>query len=479
MCTGTDGVVEAAADVLEALGAQVVRVPVVHGPVHAQRIEALEPMGAIDATRSLGEPPFPVLRLAAVDAESRWAASGALALTGPRDGAPLACDPRIATRLLGAGAAVQMLAACRESALDLDPLALLGERAAIVGFDRRGATSVGANAHLLQAADGWIALNLARADDLAAVPALLDGEVAFGAPWHEVAAAVRARTRASLVSQARLLGLPVGEVPEPGERQRPASPYVIGDPTFAKHTARMRPEPVFGAQPASRTPLVVDLSSLWAGPLAASLLAQCGARVVKVEGVTRPDGARRGPAAFFDLLHFGKECVALDFADVLDVALLRRLVERADVVIEGSRPRVMDALGIDPTMIALDHDTTWISITGHGRYGVDAQRVAFGDDAAAAAGLVVGEPPMFVADAVADPITALYAACAALAAFVGHRGQVIDISLRRCGAYVGADASPTGAVWDGPVAAPRAREARGSARAHGADTSAIRAEFAE
>ena len=479
VCTGTDGVVEAAADVLEALGAQVIRVPVVHGPVHAQRIEALEPIGAIDATRSLGEPPFPVLRLVPVDAASAWAASGALALTGPGAGAPVACDPRIATRLLGAGAVSQLLAACREVTLNLDPLALLGERAAIAGFGRRGGSSVGGNAHLVRAADGWIALNLARGDDLAALPALLDGDVASDAPWHEVEAAIRVRTRAQLGVQARLLSLPLGEVPEPGERKRPASPYVIGDPAVGERTARLRPEHVVDAQPAPRTSLVIDLSSLWAGPLAASLVGQCGARVIKVEGATRPDGARRGPAAFFDLLNFDKECVALDFADGRDIALLRRLVERADVVIEGSRPRVMDALGIDPMTVALDHNTAWISITGHGRYGVDAQRVAFGDDAAAAAGLVVGEPPMFVADAGADPITALYATCAAMAALVGNRGQVIDVSLRRCAAYVGGDALPIGTEWNGSVAAPHAREVRGSARAHGADTSAIRAEFAE
>ena len=58
--------------------------------------------------------------------------------------------------------------------------------------------------------------------------------------------------------------------------------------------------------------LVVDLSALWSGPLCAHLLTLAGARVVKVESASRLDGARRGPPAFFDLLHAGQESVVLD-----------------------------------------------------------------------------------------------------------------------------------------------------------------------
>src|SRR5690606_35790489 len=130
-------------------------------------------------------------------------------------------------------------------------------------------------------------------------------------------------------------------------------------------------------------------------------------RVVKVEGARRPDGARRGPADFFTLLNAGKESVALDFTTDDDRALLRTLLEAADVVIDGSRPRVMASLGIDPQQVVASGRTTWISITGHGRSGDAALRVAFGDDAGFEAGCTVGDPPMFVADAVADPITGI------------------------------------------------------------------------
>ena len=58
--------------------------------------------------------------------------------------------------------------------------------------------------------------------------------------------------------------------------------------------------------------VVIDLSALWAGPLCGDLLARSGATVVKVESTQRPDGARRGARAFFDLLNGRKRSVGLD-----------------------------------------------------------------------------------------------------------------------------------------------------------------------
>ena len=93
--------------------------------------------------------------------------------------------------------------------------------------------------------------------------------------------------------------------------------------------------------------LVVDLSALWAGPLCGDLLAAAGAAVIKVESTSRPDGARRGPAAFFDLLNGRKRSVALDFQSDAGIAALRAArVRRADVVLEASRPRALEQLGI-------------------------------------------------------------------------------------------------------------------------------------
>ena len=138
---------------------------------------------------------------------------------------------------------------------------------------------------------------------------------------------------------------------------------------------------------------VVDLSSLWAGPLCGQLLAAAGARVIKVESTTRPDGARHGPKAFFELMHRGKEFLAFDFSTTAGRAALADVLGAADVVIEASRPRALEQLGI---IAASSPARVWLSITGYGR---DLPvRVAFGDDAAVAGGLVAyaEQGPVFI-----------------------------------------------------------------------------------
>ena len=130
-------------------------------------------------------------------------------------------------------------------------------------------------------------------------------------------------------------------------------------------------------------PLVVDLSSLWAGPLCSHLLGLGGARVVKVESTARPDGGRTDDSGFFDLLNHGKASVALDLPSAEGVARLRSLLQAADVVIEGSRPRALRQWGIDAEALLADAagPRVWVSITGHGRDDAEGVRVAFGDDA--------------------------------------------------------------------------------------------------
>lgn len=95
---------------------------------------------------------------------------------------------------------------------------------------------------------------------------------------------------------------------------------------------------------------------------------------------------------------------------------LRRVLERSDVVITSARRRAIDQLdlGLDE-LIATGRPRIWLSITG---YGVDVDRIAFGDDAAVAGGLVAWDDdgPCFVADAVADPCTGLAGAAAVMQA---------------------------------------------------------------
>lgn len=365
------------------------------------------------------------------DPREDWAGSGGMHLTGRSDGPPLmATGPAVSMR--GALLALARLAPDAE----LPGLEVLGERAAISGLSRRGSTSCGGSAKLLPARDGTVALTLARQEDIDLVPALVECDVVE--PWDAVRTWLGTVTAVEARDRAVLLGLPCSVV---GERA-PGSPWLVS-----------HEHPGVPAQ----DPLVVNLASLWAGPLCASLLGVLGCRVVKVEDPRRPDGTRRGPPAFFDLLNTGATSVALELRD----PALKDLLARADIVIEGSRPRALRQVGIDASAMAAEHDTTWVSITGHGR---EQDRVAFGDDASAAGGLVT--QGCFVGDAVADPLTGVHAALAAWAGALQGGGRLIDVPMAGVAAL--AAALDTGSKrWDGPVAPARARPFRGRGPALG------------
>ncbi|MDN2502875.1 CoA transferase, partial [Nocardia nova] len=125
--------------------------------------------------------------------------------------------------------------------------------------------------------------------------------------------------------------------------------------------------------------LVVDLSSMWAGPLCAHILGRAGARVIKVESPHRPDGAR-ADHHFFDTLHAGHEFRTVDFRTDSGRAELAALLAAADIVIEASRPRALAQLGLGPDRRGLRPGQIWVGLTGYGRS--EPMRVAFGDDAA-------------------------------------------------------------------------------------------------
>jgi crotonobetainyl-CoA:carnitine CoA-transferase CaiB-like acyl-CoA transferase len=180
-------------------------------------------------------------------------------------------------------------------------------------------------------------------------------------------------------------------------------------------------------------PRVIDLSSLWAGPLCGRLLGAAGASVTKVESAHRPDGARAGPPEFFRLMNEGKEEETVDLATAPGRADLRELLAGADVVIDSSRPRAMEQLGVD-VEAEVRRGAVWVSITGYGRTGPWRNRVAFGDDAAVAGGLAVAagsvEAPRFWGDAVADPAAGLFATEAVLASLHVGGGHLVDVALR-------------------------------------------------
>jgi len=407
----------------------------------------------------------------------RWADSGAMALTGLPD-LPLGPPNGLVDALDALG-----------RRFGHDGVALLGERAALMGLWRRGQTSCGGSCRLLptRSSREWVAVSLPREEDMDAVPAWLELDAlptptTAPALWSAVSNAIAGSADpGSLLDRAELFGLPVarvGEVVTAGDGGDCDGGDGDGDGVTRVHLG--------DAEPWSRGAedlLVVDLSSLWAGPLCGDLLAGAGANTVKVESLTRPDGARRGPAAFFDLLNGRKRSVALDFTSRADVGILRQLVERADIVIEASRPRALEQLGIRAVdVVRGDGPRVWVSITGYGR-GSGAGgvgRVAFGDDAAAAGGLVVwhDHEPLFCADAVADPLTGLTAAGACLDALHAGGRWLLDVSMAAVCARL---AGPTVSVPEGSgpaaVADPRARDAAAAAPKLGADTADVVAEL--
>ncbi len=348
-----------------------------------------------------------------------------MALTGRAEGPPLAPPPGLVARLEELARRVR-----RQAAFLGTPLAVRWEpivlgRAAVLGLHRRGQVSPNGTCRLLRARDGWVAVNLARPDDVAAVDAITGGPSGADA-WSALAQAAAASSSAELVGRARLLGVPAACL---GER-----PAGVEPPWCAFERHRLWPPTDVRRRGEVQ---VVDLSSMWAGPLVAKLLADTGAVVTKVESTTRPDGTRATPA-FYRMLHPAEQVERrIDFGSERGRQELRDLLAQADVVIESARPRALAQLGASPHDLPPRRGRVWVSITGHGR-GVPAGNwVAFGDDAAVAGGLVAWEDqdlPLFCGDAIADPATGMVGALAALQAMAEGGGVLLDVALARVAA---------------------------------------------
>jgi crotonobetainyl-CoA:carnitine CoA-transferase CaiB-like acyl-CoA transferase len=210
------------------------------------------------------------------------------------------------------------------------------------------------------------------------------------------------------------------------------------------------------------------LSSLWAGPLCGQLLARAGAVVVKVESPSRPDGTRYGEPAFLDWMNSGKLSYCIDFDRDSDA--LRRLLNAADIVIEGSRPAALRRRELSADDLPGRPGRIWLRING---YRDQPDRPAFGDDAAVGGGLV-GEGPVFVGDAVADPLSGLEATRAVADALRRGGGEVIEVSLAQVAArYAALPQAPESG--DSPTLPPTAPPASPL----GADNAAVELLVAE
>jgi hypothetical protein len=289
-------------------------------------------------------------------------------------------------------------------------------RARLAGLPLPGRTSAGGSCRLLATADGWAAVNLARAADHASLPALL---ALLAADDTELTGAACRTTASRLADAAQTVGIPAAVLGGARPLRRPV---------LARTYGGRRTRPLAGLR-------VLDLSALWAGPLCARLLHLAGAHVTKVESTTRPDGARWGNPEFYRWLHDGHDSLVLDFAS----GALSDAVEGADIVIEASRPRALRRLGVyAEEFLAARPGRAWVSITGYGR---DDDRIAFGDDAAVAGGLVGRDAhgdPVFLGDALADPVTGLYAAHALVRSLASGGGELLCVSMAACAAALAA-----------------------------------------
>ncbi|MFN2537706.1 MAG: CaiB/BaiF CoA transferase family protein [Mycobacteriales bacterium] len=186
---------------------------------------------------------------------------------------------------------------------------------------------------------------------------------------------------------------------------------------------------------------VLDFSRVLAGPFATMMLADLGARVVKVEKPDTGDDSRHyGPFAggrslYFARVNHGKESLAADLRDPGDLDLVRRLVARADVLVENFRPGVMARLGVGyDDCRALNPGLVYCSISGFGHTGPWSQRPAYDAVVQGMSGLmaITGSadgPPVKPGSPVADLSAGLYAFGGICAALRGGQGTHLDVAM--------------------------------------------------
>lgn len=187
---------------------------------------------------------------------------------------------------------------------------------------------------------------------------------------------------------------------------------------------------------------VVDISTVIAGPNCARYFADFGADVVKVE---RPEGdslrnmAWRDPrdqsGLWWKMVNRNKRTIALDLKHPDDLAVLRSLLNDADVLVENFRPGTLERLGLAPdTLHATNPRLVITRVTGFGQTGPYAGRPGFATIAESMSGLaaISGEPdgqPLLPPLALTDELTGLVAAFATMVAVHSGVGQVVDVSL--------------------------------------------------
>lgn len=193
---------------------------------------------------------------------------------------------------------------------------------------------------------------------------------------------------------------------------------------------------------------VVDLSRILAGPYCTFLMAEMGARIIKVEPPGKGDDAREygpfleGKSTYFSSINRGKESIALDLKAPADKHIFEKLLERADVLVENFRPGTMEKLGYGwKTLHPRYPRLIYAAASGFGHSGPNSRDPAYDMVMQGLGGMMSitghpGQPPVRVGMSIGDIGAGLYTAVAVNAALV-HRersGEAtkIDIAMFDC-----------------------------------------------
>ena len=191
--------------------------------------------------------------------------------------------------------------------------------------------------------------------------------------------------------------------------------------------------------------LVLDLTRVLAGPYCTMVLADLGARIIKVEAPGRGDDARHigpfveGKSAYFMSLNRGKESIALDLKDDADRGIFEKLLARADVLVENFRPGAMGRMGLGwkdlharfPTLV-------YASTSGFGQTGPESRRPAYDIVVQAMGGIMslTGQPdgpPTRVGTSLGDITAGLFTAIGIQAALLARsadgQGRQVDVAM--------------------------------------------------
>jgi len=188
---------------------------------------------------------------------------------------------------------------------------------------------------------------------------------------------------------------------------------------------------------------VVELGQLIAGPFCGQLLGDMGADVVKIEPPGAGDPMRQWGngeyKVWWEVIARNKRSVTANLREPEGQELARRLLSRADIMIENFKPGTMEKWGLDPAALhAINPGLVIVRISGYGQTGPYASRAGFGGVAEAMGGwrAIVGDPdrpPARMGVSIGDTLAATYGCLGALAALRVRdqtgKGQVIDAAL--------------------------------------------------